>query len=296
VKVAHLGEAQIIREFARGLRQRNDVRAGIGDDCAVIGTRNAATWQLWKVDAVIEEIHFRPDADLRRVGWKAVCRAVSDIAAMGGMPTHALVTAALSREMEFSDVKALAAGIRRACAHFDVTLVGGETARSPGPLFINVALTGMVERTRCVLRSGGTPGDVLYVTGRLGGSLKGKHLNFMPRLKEARWLVTHFAINAMIDLSDGLAADLPRLAIASQCGFTLDQKAIPRNRGSSLEDALNDGEDYELLFATSRRTAKKLENAWRAKFPNLPLTCVGALTPKAQGTTKIAARGYDHFA
>jgi len=248
-----------------------------------------------KVDAVVEEIHFRRDADPRQVGWKAVCRAISDIAAMGGAPAHALVTIALSPKMELSALEALYAGIRRACAKFDVALVGGETSRSPGPLFMNVALTGFVERAHCVTRRGGRAGDLLYVTGRLGGSGKGKHLTFMPRVREARWLVTHFTVNAMIDVSDGLAADLPRLAGASGCAFTLDRSAIPRTSGCSTDAALSDGEDYELLFAIRPALAEKLERAWRRNFPKLPLTRIGALVAKRHGT-KLQARGYDHFA
>jgi thiamine-monophosphate kinase len=297
VKVAHLGEAQLISACARDLPRRRDVCIGIGDDCAVVRIAGTKMLQLLKVDAVIEGIHFQRNADLRQVGWKAVCRAVSDIAAMGGEPAHMLVTIALSQKMQLSAVKDLYAGIRRACVKFDLALVGGETSRSPGPLFINVALTGFVERARCVTRSGGRPGDLLYVTGRLGGSIRSKHLTFTPRVAEARWLVTHFAVDAMIDLSDGLAIDLPRLADASGCAFKLDLAAVPRTRGCSIDAALGDGEDYELLFAMRPAFAKKLEPAWRRRFPKLPLTCVGALASRrSAGRTRLQARGYDHFA
>ena len=149
MKVAHLGEAQLISKCARNLPRRRDVVVGIGDDCAVVRLAGTTVLQLLKVDAVVEEIHFRRDADPRQVGWKAVCRAISDIAAMGGAPAHALVTIALSPKMELSALEALYAGIRRACAKFDVALVGGETSRSPGPLFmlvptVSVALVSAV--------------------------------------------------------------------------------------------------------------------------------------------------------
>jgi thiamine-monophosphate kinase len=164
-------------------------------------------------------------------------------------------------------------------------------------MFINVALTGEVERTRCVLRSGGRPGDALYVTGRLGGTLAGQHLDFTPRLAEARWLVSHFKIHAMMDLSDGLAADLPRLAATSRCGFSLDRAAVPRTAGCTIEQALTDGEDYELLFALAPRDTARLEREWHRAFPKLRLTRIGALLPhSAFRIPHSAARGFDHFA
>jgi len=299
------GEDRLVSELVRGLGQGAEVRVGPGDDCAVIGGARAARWRLLKMDVVVEGIHFRREDDPRSVGWKALCRALSDIAAMGGVPSHALVTLAVSADEQVARVKALYAGLRRAARRFGVSIVGGETSRSPGPLFLDVALDGWVERKRCVLRSGGHPDDVLYVTGRLGGSLAGKHLDFVPRLEEARWLVTHFLPTAMMDLSDGLAADLPRLAAASRCGFTLDESCIPRAPGATLAQALADGEDFELLFALAPRRCTALEAAWRKKFPRLALTRIGALDPRARAgkakrpstrTKSKSPGGYDHFA
>ena len=236
-------------------------------------------WQLLKTDCVVEGVHFEKKEKPARVGWKALCRAVSDIAAMGGMPRHALITIAVSREVEMAWLREIYAGLRKAARRFGVSIVGGETSRSPGPAFINVALTGEVERARCVTRGGGRAGDFLYVTGRLGGSLAGKHLDFIPRLTEARWLTEKFRIRAMMDISDGLATDLPRLAKASGCGFGISEEKIPRNRGCTVAQALGDGEDFELLLAVRPTDAARLEEMWRAKFPKLPLTQIGALTP-----------------
>ncbi len=297
MKLRGYGEDRLIAELTRTLPSGADVRVGPGDDCAVIGTSRAARWQLLKTDVVIEGVHFTREDDPRRVGWKALCRALSDIAAMGGVPAHALITLAVSPDEEVARVKALYAGLRRAAAKFGVTIVGGETSRSPGPLFLDVAVSGWVERSRCVLRSGGRPGDALYVTGRLGGSRAGRHLDFTPRLAEARWLTAHFRPNAMMDLSDGLAADLPRLAAASRCGFTLDEAKIPRTRGATLAQALSDGEDFELLFAIAPRQMAKLEPAWRSEFPRLPLTRIGTLTASQLSTLNSQLpRGFDHFA
>ena len=180
-----------------------------------------------------------------------------------------------------------------------MSIVGGETSRTDGPLFIsNVALTGTVARGRCVLRSGGKPGDALYVTGRLGGSRAAKHLDFTPRLEAARWLAANFRPHAMMDLSDGLAADLPRLAQASSRlpGFALCEENLPRTRGCTVAQALNDGEDYELLFAIGPRAARQLEPSWRKQFPKLPLTRIGVLTRSTINHQPSTRHGFDHFA
>src|SRR5207237_1680792 len=142
---------RLIAELTARLARGADVRVGPGDDCAVIGRPRAARWQLLKTDVVVEGVHFSRDDDPRRVGWKALCRALSDIAAMGGVPAHALVTLAISPDEEVERVRALYAGLRRAARRFDVSIVGGETSRSPGPLFVDIALAGWVERTRCIL-------------------------------------------------------------------------------------------------------------------------------------------------
>ena len=310
MKLRGYGEDRLVKELTRGLPSGAEVRVGPGDDCAVLGTPRATRWQLLKTDVVIEGVHFTREDDPRRVGWKALCRALSDIAAMGGVPAHALVTLAVSPDAKVARVKALYAGLRRAAAKFGVAIVGGETSRSPGPLFLDIAVSGWVERRCCILRSGGRPGDALYVTGRLGGSRAGRHLDFIPRLAEARWLVTHFRPTAMMDLSDGLATDLPRLAAASRCGFTFAEAKIPRTRGATLAQALGDGEDFELLFAIAPKLGMKLEPAWHRKFPRLSLTRIGALTasqlsivPTAPRTSRKASNlnsqplhGFDHFA
>jgi thiamine-monophosphate kinase len=294
VKLSDLGENRVVAELTRALALGTDVRVGAGDDCAVIGRPREARWQLLKTDAVIEGVHFLPDEDPRRIGWKALCRAISDIAAMGGTPQHALITLAAPPATDFARVRGIYAGLRKAARRFGISIVGGETARSPGPIFLNVALTGTVERTRCILRSGGRPGDALYVTGHLGGSLAGKHLDFTPRLAEARWLTQNFRLHALMDLSDGLAADLPRLATASRCGFTVDESLLPKTKGCTIAQALADGEDFELLFALSSRSAIMLEAAWKQHFPRLALTRIGALSKIKNQKSKIK-NGFDHF-
>ena len=174
-----------------------------------------------------------------------------------------------------------------------MAIVGGETSNIKGPAVISVGLTGFVERSRWVSRDGGKAKDELLVTGRLGGSLRGRHLKFAPRIEEARWLTEHFPIHAMMDLSDGLGADLPRLARASGVGFEVDEDAVPRQRGCSARHAIGDGEDYELLFAVSPTVSAELQRRWRKRWP-LELTRIGRLT-KAKSSPENWPAGYVHF-
>ena len=294
--LADAGEDAVVQALTRGLPQGPDVRVAAGDDCAVVGGVRDRWWRLLKVDAVIEGIHFLPETDPARVGWKALCRAISDIAAMGGEPEHALITLAAPANTSLQWAQDLYRGLRRAARKYGVSIVGGETARSPGALFVNITITGRVLRKHCILRSGGKAGDVLYVTGRLGGSLSGKHLDFSPRVAEAQWLAEFMRPTAMMDLSDGIAADLPRMAGASGCSFELDAEAIPRMPGCTVAQALGDGEDFELLFALPPSRTARLEAAWKRKFPRLPLTRIGALAPRSRRTPKLLIHGYDHFA
>jgi thiamine-monophosphate kinase len=129
----------------------------------------------------------------------------------------------------------------------------------------------------------------------LGGSIRRRHLNFVARIEEARWLTANFKVHAMMDLSDGLGTDLPRLARASKVGFSIDQSALPVSRGCTIEQAISDGEDYELLFAVSPRDRARLERTWRKNFPRLPLTRIGCLTPRSAVRNPQLPIGYVHF-
>jgi thiamine-monophosphate kinase len=294
-RLAEVGEDRLVQRLTKALPASADVIVGPGDDCAVIGSPRDRVWRLLKADCVIEDVHFSRGTDPKRVGWKALCRAISDIAAMGGEPAHALLTIALPRDLELAWVDDFNAGVRKAARRFQVAIAGGETARSPGPIFINVALTGNVERRHCILRSGGKPGDAIYVTGCLGRSLAGHHLDFIPRLIEARWLAGQIHPHAMMDLSDGLGADLPRLAAASGCSFRLEPEWIPKKTGATIDQAISDGEDYELLFAVAPTMRTRLESAWRRKFPRVRLTRIGELIHPSRMQNSINVRGFDHF-
>jgi thiamine-monophosphate kinase len=292
------GEDAVLARLRRALRRTpSSVHAGIGDDCAAVRNGRRGFLTLLKTDCVVEGRHFRSRDSAAAVGWKAACRAVSDIAACGGDPRFALVTCVVRVGQTKRWIDGLYRGIEKAGRTYGFHVVGGELARTDGPAVISVAMTGEVPAREFTGRSGGRSGDVLFVTGLLGGSLaSGWHLRFQPRHEQARWLVRHFSPRAMMDLSDGLAADLPRLAAAGKTGFVIDPSLVPRRRGASVGQALGDGEDFELLFAVDPRKAARLKAAWKKKFPRLRLTRIGQLASRgvASGLGKTA--GYDHFA
>ncbi|MGB8354252.1 MAG: thiamine-phosphate kinase [Chthoniobacteraceae bacterium] len=295
MKLAGYGEDRLVRELTQRLAAGRDVRVGIGDDCAVIGRKTDAQWQLLKTDCIIEGVHFLKNADPKKVGRKALGRALSDMAAMGGKGWYGLVTLGIPADMEVTWLKGFYKGLSGIADKFGVSIVGGETARSPGAFFCSIALTGTVDSKHCITRSGGQPGDRLYVTGMLGGSIRGKHLTFTPRVEEAQWLAKKFPVHAMMDLSDGLGSDLPRLAQASNTGFMVYEEKIPLTKGCTTQNALADGEDYELLFAIAPRDAARLETAWKKRFPKLRLTHIGDLSRNFEPAT-LKSHGYDHFA
>jgi thiamine-monophosphate kinase len=292
------GEDHLVARLRRLLPASSSaVHAGIGDDCAAVAGGKRGILSLLKTDCVVEGRHFSARDAASAVGWKAACRAASDIAACGGAPRFALVTCVLRRGQTDRWLEGLYRGLSRAGRAYGFEIVGGELARTEGPAVISVAMTGEVSRSKFVPRGGGRPGDVLYVTGVLGGSMRsGWHLRFTPRVPEAGWLVENFRPRAMMDVSDGLAADLPRLAAASGTGFVLDPSCLPRRRGASLRQALGDGEDFELLFAVAPRRAARLEAAWGKKFPRLPLSRIGRLAPRGTAEGLGLASGFDHFA
>ncbi|HSP45176.1 MAG TPA: thiamine-phosphate kinase, partial [Chthoniobacterales bacterium] len=246
-------------------------------------------------DCLVEGIHFAKSSPPSQVGWKAMARPLSDFAAMSGLPQFALVTLIVPATRDVSWVRRLYRGIGNAAGRFDVAVVGGETSNINGPAVISISLTGFVENKRWVSRAGGKAGDELFVTGRLGGSFGGRHLKFVPRIAESRWLTKNFTVHAMMDLSDGLGTDLPRLARASKVGFEVDEAALPLNRGCTMQQAISDGEDYELLFAISPKASRSLLSRWRRKFPNVLLTRIGKLKSKIKNRNSKFLEGYVHF-
>ena len=304
MKLSQLGENGLIRWITRQIKTDRSVVRGIGDDCAVLrGTgRNL---QLFACDMLVEGVHFHRRDPAGAVGWKALAVNVSDIAAMGGLPRHAVVSLGLPRQIPVSFADGLYRGLRRCAKRYGVNLVGGDTVRA-AQVVIDVAILGEVEKGRVVYRAGARVGDALLVTGRLGGSLRsGRHLRFSPRVREARALTAQARLHAMMDLSDGLRQDLPRICQASGVGAVLEATKIPRHAGCSIAQALTDGEDFELLIAAAGKDADRLL-PWAKR--NLPCglhrigTVVAAkphsvVTLVAPKGTKIPSSlaGFQHF-
>lgn len=292
-RLGEVGEDALIASL---LRELPASRKLIGDDCAVVEFRSAKNLLVLKTDCVVEKIHFAPATDPIRIGWKAMMRPLSDFAAISALPQFALITLIVPATTSTSWMRKLYRGLNRAASRFDVAIVGGETSATRGPVVISVSVSGFVEKNRWISRRGGKKGDDLFVTGRLGGSLREKHLKFVPRINESRWLTKNFRVHAMMDLSDGLGADLPRLAKASKLGFEIDREKLPLARGVKIDNAISDGEDYELLFAISPRNRESLQKSWRKKFPKLSLTRIGHLAqPLNNSTSQLLPGGYVHF-
>jgi thiamine-monophosphate kinase len=293
MRLSELSENRIVEMLTKGLPLEAGVLHGAGDDCAVLDWEDRGQLLLFKADCVVEGVHFSRSHSPQKVGWKALCRAISDIAAMAGRPRAALVTVAAPQDLEWDYLAGIYSGLKRAARAFPLSLVGGETSRSPGPLFLNVSLLGSSEAPP-ILRSGAGEGDAIAVTGRLGGSFaSGRHLRFVPRVKEALWLRRALPPTAMMDLSDGLAADLPRLAACSGLGFELDFASLPRARACGVHEALTDGEDYELLFTFPAKKWPSLEKNWKRQFPSVRLSKIGRIT--RSGQTSLEMAGFAHF-
>jgi thiamine-monophosphate kinase len=300
-----LGETGVlkrIREIARRIKiPSSRVRLGIGDDAAVFrGTPGCD--QILTCDWFLEGSHFLRDkhpADA--VGWKCLARAVSDVAAMGGWPRCFLLSLALPATHTGVWLDQFLGGLRRAAQRFGCVLAGGDTTRNEN-ILINVTVVGEARTGRAILRSGARPGDALFVSGRLGEAELGlrlirnskhrpnrhdpslkKHLYPEPRLALGRWLVEKRLPSAMMDLSDGLSTDLPRLCSLSGVGARIEAGKIPMVRvpksGRSPDNdpeemGFDGGDDYELLFTVPRRKWKHLPRS----FQGLPITVIGEIT------------------
>ena len=303
------GERAVIERLARILPGGcRDVVTGIGDDCAVVRTPGARHDLLLTSDPVIEGVHFPAGTPPRRIGHKLVGRALSDIAAMGGEPAWALIDLVAPGATPARRVEEIYRGAAALAGRHGLAIIGGDTASGP-VLELHVFAVGRVPRGQARLRSGARAGDILYVTGSLGGSIRGRHLSFEPRLAEGQWLRT-FA-TAMIDLSDGLATDLGHLAAMSGVGAEIRRDAIPvsaaarqlRDGRTPLDHALCDGEDFELLFTVPAARRRVFERAWSRRFA-LRCTAIGAITPRRSGlrirgadgqARALTGAGYEHF-
>jgi thiamine-monophosphate kinase len=309
-----MNEFELIARLTRALPSNSSVVTGSGDDCAVLDPGIPGQYLLFKTDAVVGGIHFSPEVAPQKIGRKALGRCLSDIAAMAGTPSSALVTLGLPDHFDPHFIEGIYEGLNQLATQHQVAIVGGETVSNPERIFISIALLGTVPKDRCLLRSGAQVGDAIFVTGELGGSLAGQHFDFEPRLEEGRWLAENFSIHSMIDLSDGLAGDLRHLLHPGNIGAELLVKAIPISRSARAQAraessakppllaALTDGEDFELLFTVGSSDAVPLLDAWKEKFPHVRLGCIGkiqsgsGITLRDQdGIRPLNVHGYVHF-
>ncbi|MGO0123503.1 thiamine-phosphate kinase [Desulfothermobacter acidiphilus] len=330
MELKEIGEFGLIARLTRDLPSASQVVRGVGDDAAVLDLER--TWLLFTTDTLVEGVHFRWDLSTPAdVGFKTLAVNVSDIAAMGGRPTYAVVTLGLPLELPVEKVDEFYAGLREAAEEYEVILVGGDTTRS-GLFFAGVALLGEVEPGRAKWRSSARPGDILCVTGPLGGAAAGlvllrsreellpgslaqmlqrKYRRPEARLEAGSVLGASEAVHALIDVSDGLASDARHIAQASGVRVNIYRAALPiyppalelgRRLGlDATQWALFGGEDYELLFTVAPSavgdTAAALRRVGLDLFP-LGFVEEGEgvwlVLPDGQ-EEELVLEGYDHF-
>jgi thiamine-monophosphate kinase len=321
-------ERQLIERVWRALPSQGgaDLRVGVGDDAAVIRPRGGADWVV-TTDGFLENVHFLPRFHPPgAVGYKALARATSDLAAMGARPRYFLLSLALPEARTGRWLDRFLHGMASAARRFGLVLAGGDTTRY-SHVAINLTVLGQIASGRAVLRSGARPGDQLCVSGTLGEaelglqvllrglgrqkqskSLLRRHFQPEPRLALGEWLARNRIATAMIDLSDGLSTDLAHLCEASGVGARVWSEKIPkpvipasfrRLKVDPLALALHGGDDYELLFTVPPRLARRLPPS----FQSLPISVIGEITSKretrlinpAGGSKFLRAGGWDPF-
>jgi len=296
--IGKIGEFGLIERIKKMVRTDPSVIRGPGDDCAVLRF-NRNSYQLFTCDMIAEGIDFVRNENPLLIGRKAIAVSISDIAACGGIPRYCVVTIGLPKNSRVETVDKMLKGMLDICRIYRVNIVGGDLSRL-NRLTIDVSMLGVVEKRNLVLRSGAKEGDIICVTGRLGGSIAGKHLRFIPRVKEARFLVENFKIHAMIDISDGLIQDLSHILKASKTGAVVYEELIPlAPQSASRQEALYAGEDFELLFTLSKQEARRLLSKKPSGF-----SIIGQIVDKRFGLQLVGrdgsrrienGRGYRHF-
>lgn len=309
--IASLGEKQLLRSIRSWLgKSAPDSPFGMGDDCAEIPATELT--RLITTDSVVLGRHFTPDTSPSLVGEKLLKRNLSDIAAMGGIPTRAVMAGFLPRTLKTAWLEACLRGLAACALDYGVDLVGGDLSESDHDLALNLTLLG--RGSRFLYRHCGKPGDWICVTGLLGGSLLGRHLTFTPRLGEGRVLAGRAEIHACLDISDGLAIDLLNL-LPEGLSAHIDPEAIPLHPDAhqaatasgkpALWHALNDGEDHELLFLADPMETEKwaaFERVFREQGL-APIRRIGelvewkatAILNALTGKPFDSLQGHDHF-
>ncbi len=305
------------REFHDWLSRRltstaPDVIAGAGsDDCAIMDT-SAITRLAVSTDTIVEGTHFNAEDDPLMIGTKAVMAALSDLAASGCQPKWGLVALTMRKGLGDRWAMRLMEGIAGGAKRYGMSIVGGDTTSAYGPTNVNVTVMGSPYREEAVRRDQAKSGDLILVTGELGGSILGKHMRFDPRFREMETLLSVVPVNSAMDITDGLALDLTRLLAASNLGATIEETEIPvsdaarelslKSGKSPMLHALSDGEDFELLATVPHGTLSEIMKVWKESGIKTKLSCIGRIE-NAQGL-RMASRegtvrqlpptGYDH--
>lgn len=311
--IAALGEEKLIGKIRNWLGPASPLSPfGIGDDCALLPPTKSGN-ALLTTDSLCLGRHFDENTPPEKAGAKLIKRNLSDIAAMGGAPGHAVLALLAGPNLSTAWLEAFFDGIRETCLAYNLPIVGGDISQIGGSQFSAVlTLTGQADKP--LLRKTASTGNALFVTGTLGGSILCKHLDFTPRLSEGQWLAQRSDCTALMDLTDGLAKDLPAL-LPDNSSAALDIKSIPispaahtlaKTSGrSAMEHAFTDGEDYELLFAIDSKTSPdNFISQWKNQFPSLPVTYIGSVQSSDANARLINAEtgkvlpwqsGYEHF-
>ncbi len=304
-------EFELIKNLTKQIPRGLQGRIGIGDDA---GTFPGDKEMIFTADAIVEGVDFTRKVAPEKIGYKALAVNLSDLAAMGADPSAFVATLGIPAGTNEAWLKKIYRGLVSCAKQYGVLFVGGDITKSKD-FFISIALTGKTGKSGMVTRGGAKTGDVIGVTGKLGGSIVRHHFSFAPRLAEGSFLAAAGA-NAMIDISDGLVQDLGHILASSKRGALLDTLRIPvsedakklagKNAEKRLERACTDGEDFELLFTVPASRKKKIESAWKKKFPGVALGCIRKIKKKTgkirwqKGGMPIPAprfkqKGYTHF-
>ena len=284
MKLKNIGELGLIKQIRKTVKVSSSVVKGIGDDCAVVNfSKNR--YMLLTCDMIVEDVDFKIKDSPFWIGHKSLACSISDIASMGGIPKYALVSLGLPKDLSVNFIRQLYRGINNTAGKFNIDIVGGDISRAGG-LTIDISMVGFIEKKHLTLRSNAKVNDIIFVTGKLGAASSGRHLTFMPRLKESRYLVENYKINAMIDISDGLLKDLNHILEESSVGACVYQWLIPlyRKQDNFLK-AISRGEDFELLFTSSAREARRLIASGKRIY-----TLIGQILPKNYGLRLITKR------